>query len=204
MARPAAHDVQLAHFCSKVDDCPDAVQPEFAFSGRSNVGKSSLVNLLTGRRKLAYTSKHPGKTQCFTYYTVNGAWNLVDMPGYGYAKVGPSERRSWAQQAQRYFRNRDQLAGILQLLDMKVGPTEDDRQRLSLLQGLQRPLALVFTKCDKVSPSRREERLRGHLEALSPGLPPGAAVILSSAREKTGTSEIWAWMEDVLGGFSRD
>jgi GTP-binding protein len=101
--------VELVHYCAKVEECPDRDLPEFALSGRSNVGKSSLVNLLTRKKKLAYTSKQPGKTQCLIYFEVNQKWHLVDMPGYGYAKVGQHERRKWAVQAQQYLQRRKQL-----------------------------------------------------------------------------------------------
>ena len=119
--------VELVHYCAKVQECPTREIPEFALSGRSNVGKSSLVNLLTRKKKLAYTSKQPGKTQCLIYFEVNEQWHLVDMPGYGYAKVGQQERRKWAAQSTQYFQRRAQLAGVLQLIDFKVGPTADDK-----------------------------------------------------------------------------
>ncbi len=204
MAAKAIRSVELTHFCSSVDDCPSGPRPDLAFSGRSNVGKSSLINRLTKRKKLAYTSRNPGKTQCFIYYEVDQSWNLVDMPGYGYAKVPVGERKKWAREADRYFRERRQLRGILQLIDFKVGPTADDRERLEKLVGLGLPLCLVMTKADKIPASKRERRLVEHLRALGGHLPADTGVVVTSASNGQGMTEIWAWMENALGRGERD
>jgi GTP-binding protein len=194
--------VELVHYCAKVEECPARDMPEFALSGRSNVGKSSIVNLLTRKKKLAYTSKQPGKTQCLIYFEVDEKWHLVDMPGYGYAKVGQHERRRWAAQARQYFQGRDQLAGVLQLIDFKVGPTPDDKARLRHLVSLGRPLCLVMTKVDKVPKTRREERIGEHLRALDLRLPPDTAVVLTSASEGFGRDELLAWLGDRIESWS--
>lgn len=194
--------VELVHYCAKVEECPARDIPEFALSGRSNVGKSSVVNLLTRKKKLAYTSKQPGKTQCLIYFEVDEKWHLVDMPGYGYAKVGQHERRRWAAQARQYFQRRDQLAGVLQLIDFKVGPTPDDKDRLRHLVSLGRPLCLVMTKVDKVSKSSREARIGEHLRTLDLRLPPDTAVVLTSASEGFGRDELLAWLGDRIDAWS--
>lgn len=191
--------VELVHYCAKVEDCPVEGMPEFALSGRSNVGKSSLVNLLTRKKKIAYISKHPGKTQCLIYFKIDEAWNLVDMPGYGYAKVGQDERRRWAVQAKQYFMRREQLAGVLQLIDFKVGPTPDDKARLRDLVGVGKPICLVMTKVDKVTRGQREAKVVDHIQGLDLRLPPDTAVVLTSARERTGYGELLAWLADQLG-----
>jgi GTP-binding protein len=191
-------DVELIHYCAKVEECPERDLPEFALSGRSNVGKSSLINLLTRKKKLAYTSKQPGKTQCLIYFRIDDRWNLVDMPGYGYARVGPEERRRWARQARQYFSQREQLAGVLQLIDFKVGPTPDDKARLRDLVTIGRPLCLVMTKADKVARTRREPRIAEHLGGLDLRLPPDTAVVLTSATEGFGRDELLAWLGDRL------
>ena len=189
---------ELIHYCAQVEECPVEGMPEFALSGRSNVGKSSLVNLLTRKKKLAYISKHPGKTQCLIYFRIEDSWNLVDMPGYGYAKVGQEERRRWAVQAKQYFHRREQLAGVLQLIDFKVGPTPDDKARLRDLVTVGRPICLVMTKVDKVTRGQREAKVAAHIQALDLRLPPDTAVVLTSARERTGYSELLAWLSDQL------
>lgn len=194
--------VELVHYCATVEECPARDLPEFALSGRSNVGKSSLVNLLTRKKKIAYTSKNPGKTQCLIYFEIDGRWHLVDMPGYGYAKVGEHERRRWAAQAKQYFHRRDQLAGVLQLIDFKVGPTPDDKARLRDLAGTGKPLCLVMTKADKVPRTRREARIGEHLRALDLRLPADTAVILTSATERLGRHELLAWLDDRLAAAS--
>jgi GTP-binding protein len=190
--------VELVHYCAKVEECPDRDLPEFALSGRSNVGKSSLVNLLTRKKKLAYTSKQPGKTQCLIYFEVNQKWHLVDMPGYGYAKVGQHERRKWAVQAQQYLQRRKQLEGVLQLIDFKVGPTPDDMARIRDLVALRKPVCLVMTKVDKVPKTQREGRIGDHLRAMDVRLPDDTAVVLTSASEGFGRDEVLAWLDDRL------
>ncbi|RKZ16007.1 YihA family ribosome biogenesis GTP-binding protein [bacterium] len=194
--------VELVHYCARIEECPTRDMPEFALSGRSNVGKSSIVNLLTRKKKLAYTSKHPGKTQCLIYFEVDERWNLVDMPGYGYAKVGQQERRKWARQAEEYLSQREQLCGVMQLIDFKVGPTDDDRARLRGLASLGRPLCLVMTKADKIAKTRREAKLGEHLKALDVRLPADTAVVLTSASEGFGRNELLAWLSDRLADQS--
>lgn len=194
--------VELVHYCATVTECPNRDMPEFALSGRSNVGKSSLVNLLTRKKKLAYTSKNPGKTQCLIYFEVDSAWNLVDMPGYGYAKVGQEERRKWMTQAGQYFARREQLAGVLQLIDFKVGPTPDDQARIRELVGLGRPLCLVMTKVDKVPRTLREAKIGAHLQGLGFPLPPDTGVVLTSAAGNFGREELLAWLGDQLAARS--
>jgi len=191
-------NVELVHYCAKVEECPKQDIPEFALSGRSNVGKSSIVNLLTRKKKLAYTSKQPGKTQCLIYFEVDEKWHLVDMPGYGYAKVGQHERRKWAAQSAQYFQRREQLAGILQLIDFKVGPTPDDMARLRELIAVGCPICLVMTKVDKVPKTKREARVGEHLKAIDLRLPPDTAVVLTSASEGFGRNELLAWLSDQL------
>jgi GTP-binding protein len=197
-------EVRLTHFCATLEECPRRPIPEIALSGRSNVGKSSLVNLLVRRQKLAYTSKQPGKTRVFTYYEVDDRWNLVDMPGYGYAKVGSAERNRWLAQARRYFAQREQLAAVIQLIDLKVGPTPDDRARLRDLVATGRPLCLAMTKSDKLARSRREQAVREHLGGLDLALPSDTAVVVTSAAERFGHDELLAWVEDVLATTGND
>jgi GTP-binding protein len=190
------HQVELVTLAPDLEHCPDSPLPELAFSGRSNVGKSSLLNLLVGRRRMAYTSGQPGKTRALTYYVVDGRWHLVDMPGYGYARISQVERRRWAAAARRYLHQRTQLAGVLQLVDIRVGLTPDDRSRVRELLGMGKPFCLVFTKADKIAREKHDRTVAEHLSGL--GLPPGTGVVITSAAGRWGAEELWAWMEDHL------
>jgi len=192
----AATEVQLTHFAARLEECPKEPLPEIALSGRSNVGKSSLLNYLVGRKRIAHTSGQPGKTKCFTYYRIEDRWNLVDMPGYGFARVSPGERQRWLRSAEEYYRGREQLAGVLQLIDLGVGPTNDDVARSSLLGELGKRLCIVFTKSDKVPRSKHEDRV--HLALAKMHLAPDTGVVLSSAHAPYGDREIWAWIADQL------
>jgi GTP-binding protein len=190
--------VELTNFAAHIEECPDTELPDVALSGRSNVGKSSLVNLLTGKKGLAYISKSPGKTQVLTYYQIDERWHLVDMPGYGFARVPPHERRRWATTAKKYFHGRKQLAGVIQLIDIRVGPTPDDKARLRELVTLGKPLCLAMTKADKLPRSKRDKAVGEHLAALGIQVPADTAVVMTSALKGFGHEEIWSWVEHLL------
>lgn len=194
-------DVQLTHYCVGVAECPPGPRPDFALSGRSNVGKSSLVNLITRRKDIAYTSKQPGKTRVLIYFEMDARWNLVDMPGYGYARVPQNERHKWAAQARQYFARREQLAGVIQLIDIRVGPTPDDKARLRELIGLGRPICIVMTKADKIARTKREAAVAAHIASLGMAIPPDTGVVLSSAVDRFGHDQILAWIEDRLKDY---
>ena len=191
-------EVRLTDFCATVEECPKRPMPEVALSGRSNVGKSSLVNLLTGRNRIAHTSKQPGKTRVFTYYEVDGRWNLVDMPGYGYAKVGANERKRWATQSERFFAEREQLVGVIQLIDLRVGPTVDDVARLEALVDHGLAICLAMTKADKIARTKRERAVAEHLQGAGVALPPQTGLVITSAAERFGHHEVLSWIEDLL------
>jgi len=190
------HEVELITLAPELAHCPDSELPEMAFSGRSNVGKSSLLNLLVGRHRMAHTSGQPGKTRALSYYLVDQSWHLVDMPGYGYARTSQAERRRWAGVSRAYLSTRSQLRGVFQLIDLKVGVTPDDRARLRDLLRFDRNFCIIFTKADKVPQTKREEKVVEHLSGL--GLPAATGVIVSSAKDRLGREEIWAWVEDHL------
>jgi GTP-binding protein len=194
----ASHQVELVTLAPTLRECPADPIPEIAFSGRSNVGKSSLLNLLVGRKRLAHTSAAPGKTQTLVYYKVDERWHLVDMPGYGYARVPTEVRRRWTAAVSEYLHGREQLAGLIQLVDIRVGFTPDDRSRLHELVALDKPFCLAMTKADKVPRARQEEIVAGHLAGLS--LAPDTGVILTSALHHYGQRELWAWIGQVLAG----
>ena len=166
--------------------------PQIALSGRSNVGKSSLINTMLGRRSLARVSSAPGKTITVNFYDVDGKLFLVDLPGYGFAKRPVSEKQKWSALTDGYFtknRNIDRLCLVLQLIDLKVGPTADDVMMLEYLAAAELPFAVIATKTDKLNKTGREAALaalRAH-EAI----PEGTPIIPFSAETKEGKEELW-------------
>ena len=150
----------------KVTQCPPSERPEFAFIGRSNVGKSSLINSLFGRKELAYVSKQPGKTQSINYFKVNDDFFVVDLPGFGYAKHSKKQRDNWGKMTKNYFLNRENLACVFVLIDSNIPLQEIDRQFINWLGEHHLPFALVFTKSDKSKPREVNKNIEGIKNAL--------------------------------------
>ena len=145
---------------------PSNVGPEVAFVGRSNVGKSSLINTLLNRRGLAKTSSTPGKTRTINFFRINGKFGFVDLPGYGFAQVSRTERAAWGPMVAQFFQSREELRGVVQLIDVRHPPSaEDQRTRAWLLQW-QRPLLVVATKVDKIGRPQRPSHVKQITEAL--------------------------------------
>ncbi|MBE6691155.1 MAG: YihA family ribosome biogenesis GTP-binding protein [Ruminococcaceae bacterium] len=171
---------------------PGLPVPQIALSGRSNVGKSSLVNTLLGRKALARVSSAPGKTITVNFYDVDGKLFLVDLPGYGFAKRPPQEKAKWSALTDGYFtknQNIDRVALVLQLIDLKVGPTADDVMMLRYLAETGLPFAVVATKTDKLNKTGRTAAL----EALAahPDIPDGTPILPFSAQTGEGKEEVW-------------
>ena len=145
---------------------PEVALPEIAFAGRSNVGKSSLLNRLIHRKKFARVSNTPGRTREVNFFKVNGAFVFVDLPGYGYARISKERRAEWKPLIESYLRGSQQLRGIVQLLDARHDPTIDDRQMLDFLATLGVPTVVVLTKIDKLTPKERRERIAGITDIL--------------------------------------
>lgn len=145
---------------------PEANRPELAVSGRSNVGKSSLINKFTNRKNLAKVGKTPGKTQTINFFNMNDEWYLVDLPGYGYAQVSQETRVKWGKMMNTYFRTRENLRGVIQLVDIRHKPTEDDRLMVNTLWENQIPFLVVATKADKISRGQRPKYLKIIAESL--------------------------------------
>ncbi len=144
--------VKSAEFCISSPDykkCPKDGRPEYAFIGRSNVGKSSLINMLTGVKGLAKTSGRPGKTQLINHFLINKEWYLVDLPGYGYAKTSKTSREKWGRMMRDYFLHREELTNVFVLIDSRIPPQRIDLEFLEFLGSNGVPLAIVFTKTDK-------------------------------------------------------
>lgn len=144
----------------KVSLCPKDNKPEYAFIGRSNVGKSSLINMLVGRRELARTSKKPGKTQMLNYYIVNKEWYIVDLPGYGYAKISKSMRKKWRQMIEGYLQQRINLQCAFVLLDSNIAPQQIDIDFINWLGQARVPFVIVYTKADRSKPDELEANIK--------------------------------------------
>jgi len=168
---------------------PPALLPEIAFAGRSNVGKSSLINTLLNRKGLARTSNTPGRTQDINFFAVNGRIGFIDLPGYGYAKVPEKMRRTWGPMIETYLRQRQTLRLVVLILDIRRDPSQEDLQLIDWLQFYSCPFLVVLTKIDKVSGNQRTERQRRIGEALD--LKAAAAVVLFSAKTGEGKEPLW-------------
>jgi len=174
---------------------PDSGLPELAVIGRSNVGKSSLINKLLARRQLARTSGTPGKTRLLNFYLINASWYLVDLPGYGYARVARTERQRWQQLLAEYLGQRQSLRGIVMAVDLRHLPSKEDIQFFQWLQRWQRPLLLVATKADKISRGRQGQHLAEIAGCL--GVPPQSMLPISS-KTGQGITELQAAIADML------
>lgn len=174
---------------------PPAEYPEIAFAGRSNVGKSSLINVLVRRKNLVRTSSTPGRTQLINFFTVNQSFNLVDLPGYGFAKVPLAVKKAWGPMIRTYLELREGLMGVVFILDIRRVPQEEDLKMLDWLEEFGVPTIPVITKIDKVNRSQRDKQLR--LIAAATGLPEDA-FSLFSATTREGTDDIWERIEDAL------
>ncbi len=169
---------------------------EIAFAGRSNVGKSSLLNLLTGRRKLARVSGSPGKTRTINFYIINDAFRIVDLPGYGYAKVSKSVSAGWGEMMERYLQNRENLVKVVQLVDIRHAPSKQDVEMYEYLRHYGLDGLVVATKADKISRNQMAKQMKLIKQTL--GLSSEDVVIPVSALKKTGYQELLDEMEKIL------
>ena len=182
---------------SRVEKCPTTGLPEYAFIGRSNVGKSSLINMLTARKGLAMTSQKPGKTQLINHFIINDAWYLVDLPGYGYARLGKDSRDSLRRMIEDYVLERKELVLLFVLLDCRHDPQKIDLEFVQWLGEEGVPFALVFTKADKLSKGRlaaNVEAYKAKLREEWEELPP---IFVTSSEERMGRDELLGYIEEV-------
>ncbi len=177
--------------------CPDPVMPEYAMIGRSNVGKSSLINMLTGRRKLAKISGTPGKTITINHFIINNEWYLVDLPGYGYAKRSKTERNKWEKMIKGYILNRPNLMTLFALVDVRHEPQKNDMEFIEWLGISQIPFVIVFTKADKLTRNQLESNLAAYKKSMLNDweeLPP---MIVTSSETGLGKEEFLKYIEDT-------
>jgi GTP-binding protein len=178
--------------------CPPGDFPEFALIGRSNVGKSSLLNMLTRRNGLARVSSTPGKTSLLHFFTINDRWTLVDLPGYGYAKVGRKDRKKFAALITDYLQNRQNLQCTFILLDVRLTPQEIDLEFVRWMVESGLPLALVFTKTDKVSKKAAQTNIDAFLAGMKEIADETPIVLLTSAKDGTGRAEMLGLIDSAL------
>ena len=191
-------DVQFVKGATHWEHLPKDGLPEVAFVGRSNVGKSSLLNMLTGRTKLARISGTPGKTQEFNYYLVNKRLYFVDLPGYGYAKVARTQRERWGRFIGQYLTEREPLRVVFHLIDSRHPPTELDQDVMALMRGGPVPYIIVLTKTDKLSGNGRVKS-RATVEKMLAKIALEVPIILSSASKKRGRIDLLKWIGDLTG-----
>jgi GTP-binding protein len=180
------------------ENCPKPNMAEVAFIGRSNVGKSSLINMLTGIKNLAKTSSTPGKTQLINHYIVDEKWYLVDLPGYGFAKVPLSEKSKWEKMTWDYLLNRTNLMYVFVLIDIRIPPQKIDLEFVKKLGENDLPIKLVFTKADKVKSLEGQKNINAFREALTTDWQILPEFFISSAERRTGKSELIGVIEEIL------
>jgi GTP-binding protein len=187
---------------SAYTQCPQASMPELALIGRSNVGKSSLLNMLLGRKQLAKISSRPGKTQLINHFLVNDTWHIVDLPGYGWAQAGKTKKQQWAKMVKAYFLNRKQLSFVLVLVDARHQPQELDIVLINWLGEHQIPFFILLTKADKNSKQQVSKNLAMLRRVLSNDWEVLPQVFVTSSRDRTGREELLHCIQHELGKYN--
>ena len=190
--------LNLETVCGITSSLPDNLYPEIAFAGKSNVGKSSLINGLMNRKSFARISATPGKTQTINFYNINEEIYLVDLPGYGYAKVSEKEKIQWGKLIERYLQNSKQLRAVFLLIDIRHAPSANDKTMYEWTAANGYRPVIIATKLDKRKRSQKDKQLKLIREGLS--VLPGTVIIPFSSVSKQGRDEIWSYVEEeVLG-----
>lgn len=190
-------NVSLDIVCGVSSTLPENQLPEIAFAGKSNVGKSSLINALMNRKSLARTSAQPGKTQTINFYNINDAMYLVDLPGYGYAKVSQQEKEKWGKLIERYLHGSQMLKAVFLLIDIRHEPSNNDKLMYDWIVSQGYEPIIIATKLDKLKKSQVQKHVKMVKEGLK--LISGTRVIPFSAASKQGREEIWELMDQLLG-----
>ncbi|MBQ9545943.1 MAG: YihA family ribosome biogenesis GTP-binding protein [Bacteroidales bacterium] len=193
-------DIKKATFVVSNSDyrkCPETALPEYAFIGRSNVGKSSLINMLTGVAGLAKTSGKPGKTQLINHFLINDSWYIVDLPGYGYAQTSKSEREKWLKMIRGYFLNRKQLTNVFVLIDSRIPPQAIDLEFINFLGTNGIPLSIVFTKTDKEKQREVMGNVTTFRQKLSETWEQLPYIILTSSATGYGRNKLLDYIDQI-------
>lgn len=185
----------------KISQCPPADRAEFAFIGRSNVGKSSLINMLTNRKSLAKTSSTPGKTQLINHFIINNEWYLVDLPGYGYARVSQKDRENWQKMIKNYLLHRENLLTVFVLIDSRHEPQKIDLEFINFLGENSVPLQIIFTKIDKQNNAKTKNNLNLLKNKLLENWDECPNIWLSSSENKEGKEEILNEIESIINQY---
>ena len=194
--------VELETVCGVTSKLPENVLPEVAFAGKSNVGKSSLINGLVNRKSLARTSSQPGKTQTINFYNVNQELYLVDLPGYGYARVSAEAKKQWGKLIERYLHGSKQLKAVFLLIDIRHDPGENDKMMYDWICHNGFDPIIIATKLDKIKRSQLQKQLKAIREGLK--VKPDTVVIPFSAETKQGREEIWGLVEQIMTGETEE
>jgi GTP-binding protein len=196
------HSAAFVKSSPTLKDCPVTMKPEFGFIGRSNVGKSSLINMLTGWSKLAKTSVQPGKTRTINHFFINENWYLVDLPGYGYAKVPIKLRETWVKATENYILKRENLVSLFVLLDVRHKPQRSDLDFMEFLGLKEVPFARVFTKSDKLNKTALEESIIQYDAEMLKNWDSLPTSFISSAVKGAGRDEILGYIQESINNFS--
>ena len=194
--------VSLETVCGVTSTLPENQLPEVAFAGKSNVGKSSLINALMNRKSLARTSGQPGKTQTINFHTLNDQIYLVDLPGYGYAKTAKRERELWGEMIERYLHTSDVLRAVFLLVDIRHAPSENDRQMFDWMKYMGFDPVVIATKLDKIKRSQVNRQIKVIREGL--GADGETIIVPFSAQTKQGRETIWDFMDQVIENESEN
>ena len=189
-------DVNLEVIATRRSQYPDEGKPEFLLVGRSNVGKSSFINSVVGRKNIAPTSAKPGKTQTLNFYNVNDAFYLIDVPGYGYAATDKKTQAKFGMMIEEYLEKREELKRVFMLIDFRMKPTEDDLLMYNFLKYYNLPVTVIATKADKVGGSKKAKNLKMILDTLD--LVIGDDLIVFSAVNKLGVKDVHKKIEDLV------
>ena len=190
---------------TKIDKLPTANKPEYAFIGRSNVGKSSLINMLTNRKQLAKTSSTPGKTITINHFLINENWYLVDLPGYGFAQRSKKDREAWKIMLDNYIKNRKNLVSMFVLVDSRIEPQKIDLEFINHLGELQMPFSIIFTKVDKIKESELQRNLQVYKDKLSEEWDEMPNIFITSSEKEVGKDDVLNYIdglnEQLKGSF---
>ncbi|MBK5279836.1 MAG: YihA family ribosome biogenesis GTP-binding protein [Bacteroidia bacterium] len=192
------HSAEFIISNTDFNKCPVTKQPEFAFIGRSNVGKSSVINMLTNHKNLAKTSSTPGKTQTINHFHINKSWYLVDLPGYGYATISLKVKQGWSKMIEDYLLKRGNLFCTFVLIDSRLKPQKIDIEFISWIGGRSLPIALLFTKCDKLKRGELARSKKNYRDALAETWEEIPPFFVTSSEKKIGRNEVLDFIETAI------